>query len=199
MEVGRNILPPLRNHIPARSRRGAGICGMQLSPRTIALVTCCCIAAAAPAVQGGGRPASAGGGDRVAIDRVAILKTDDVAGSAGRPHIMFHVVDDLGWNDLGYQRGALPGQENAMRSTHLDELALGGVRLHDYAVFKFCSPSRSQFLTGRYAYHLGQQTVINLPSSGPTSSSTAPPLGCDSLLHGCTSLLCPPPNQVSRT
>ncbi len=31
-------------------------------------------------------------------------------------------------------------------------------------MFKFCSPSRSQFLTGRYAYHMGQQTTINLPS-----------------------------------
>ena len=50
---------------------------------------------------------------------------------------------DLGWNDLGYQRGALPGQENAIDSPHLDALALGGVRLFDYAVFKFCSPSRS--------------------------------------------------------
>lgn len=70
---------------------------------------------------------------------------------------------DLGWNDLGYQRGALPGQDNAIESPHIDALALSGVRLHDYAVFKFCSPSRSQFLTGRYAYHLGQQTKINLP------------------------------------
>ena len=51
---------------------------------------------------------------------------------------------DLGWNDLGYQRGALPGQQNAIDSPHLDALALAGVRLFDYAVFKFCSPSRSQ-------------------------------------------------------
>lgn len=29
-------------------------------------------------------------------------------------------------------------------------------------VFKFCSPSRSQTLTGRFAYHLGQQTELNL-------------------------------------
>jgi len=87
-----------------------------------------------------------------------------VTGSAAvPPHIIFHVVDDLGWNDLGYQRGALPNQTNAIRSPHIDSLALGGIRLHDYATFKFCSPARSQFLAGRYAYHLGQQTTINLP------------------------------------
>ena len=71
----------------------------------------------------------------------------------------------LGWNDVGFQRGAVPNQTNAIDTPHLDELATGGVRLTDYAVFKFCSPSRSQFLTGRYAYHMGQQTTINLPTN----------------------------------
>ena len=100
------------------------------------------------------------------------------ASAAARPNIFFHVVDDLGWNDLGYQRGALPGQLNAIQSPHIDSLAMSGVRLHDYAVFKFCSPSRSQFLTGRYAYHLGQQTKINLPSSAPSVDGTCGlPLG----------------------
>lgn len=32
------------------------------------------------------------------------------------PNIIFHVVDDLGWNDLGYQADALPGQTNAISS-----------------------------------------------------------------------------------
>jgi arylsulfatase B len=85
-------------------------------------------------------------------------------------------VSDLGWNDLSYQRGAEPGQENAMASPHLDSLALGGVRLSDYNVFKFCSPSRSQFLAGRYAYHMGQQTTINLPSSGYPNQTCGLPL-----------------------
>ena len=96
--------------------------------------------------------------------------------SAAPPNIMFHVVDDLGWNDLGYQRGAIPGQHNAIQSPHLDALALAGVRLHDYNVFKFCSPSRSQFLTGRYAYHIGQQTSINLPSTAFPNHTCGVPL-----------------------
>jgi arylsulfatase A-like enzyme len=80
-----------------------------------------------------------------------LLTISSSAATPTRPHIFFHVVDDLGWNDLGYQRGALPGQHNAIESPHIDTLALAGIRLHDYAVFKFCSPSRSQFLVGRYA------------------------------------------------
>lgn len=51
-----------------------------------------------------------------------------------------------------------------INAAHIDELALSGIRLYDYATFKFCSPARSQFLTGRYAYHVGQQTTMNLPS-----------------------------------
>jgi arylsulfatase B/arylsulfatase I/J len=34
--------------------------------------------------------------------------------------------------------------------------------LDNYYVYRFCSPSRSQILTGRYAWHLGQQTEMNL-------------------------------------
>ena len=76
----------------------------------------------------------------------ATVSGNDAAGVSGRPNILLHVVDDLGWNDLGYQRSALPGQHNAMDSPHLDSLARDGVRLHDFAVFKFCSPSRSDLL-----------------------------------------------------
>ena len=92
--------------------------------------------------------------------------------------IVMHVVDDLGWNDLSYQNNALPSQSNAMRSPHIDALAHSGVRLFDYSVFKFCSPSRTQFLTGRYAYHLGQQTPRNL---GHLSEPCGVPLGVEML------------------
>lgn len=48
--------------------------------------------------------------------------------------------------------------------------------IHDSSLmqtFKFCSPSRSQTLTGRFAYHLGQQTQLNLnPMTGCEFDST---------------------------
>eukprot|EP00041_Stephanoeca_diplocostata_P018063 m.374793 g.374793 ORF g.374793 m.374793 type:complete len:307 (-) comp20910_c0_seq1:1957-2877(-) len=88
------------------------------------------------------------------------------------PHIMFIVVDDLGWNDVGFQNNATPNQRNVMQTPHIDELAHSGVVLDDYTVYKYCSPSRSQMLVGRYAYHLGQQSN-NL---GPTGAGCALPL-----------------------
>eukprot|EP00039_Didymoeca_costata_P024008 m.8970 g.8970 ORF g.8970 m.8970 type:complete len:559 (+) comp3984_c0_seq1:142-1818(+) len=83
-------------------------------------------------------------------------------GASNPPHIAFIVLDDLGWNDVSFQNGALPGQSNKIISPTMDKLASEGVVLDDYTVFKFCSPSRTQFLTGRYAYHVGQQTIYNL-------------------------------------
>ena len=36
-----------------------------------------------------------------------------------------------------------------------------------YYVYRFCSPSRSTFMTGRYPWHIGQQTRMNLnPTPG---------------------------------
>ena len=62
-----------------------------------------------------------------------------------------------GWNDLqGFGHG------NRMQSPHIAALAAEGIRLSEWYVFKFCSPSRSQTLSGRYAFHLGQQTQLNL-------------------------------------
>ena len=49
-----------------------------------------------------------------------------------------------------------------MQSPHIAALAAEGIRLSEWYVFKFCSPSRSQTLSGRYAFHLGQQTQLNL-------------------------------------
>jgi arylsulfatase A-like enzyme len=49
----------------------------------------------------------------------------------------------------------------------------GAVPREPADTFKFCSPSRSQTLTGRFAYHLGQQTQLNLnPMTGCEFDST---------------------------
>ena len=82
------------------------------------------------------------------------------------PHLFLIVLDDVGWNDLGFQRGALAGQDNGVLTPHIDALAGEGVALHDFTTFKFCSPARTQLLTGRFAYHLGQQTPLNLNPDG---------------------------------
>jgi len=60
-----------------------------------------------------------------------------------RPHVLFVLADDYGFNDIGYH-----GSE--IRTPNLDKLAIGGVRLENYYVQPICSPTRSQLLSGRY-------------------------------------------------
>lgn len=60
-----------------------------------------------------------------------------------KPNIVFILIDDLGYNDVGYH-----GSE--IYTPNIDKLARGGVRLENYYVQPICTPTRSQLLSGRY-------------------------------------------------
>ena len=62
---------------------------------------------------------------------------------SSQPHIIFILVDDQGFRDVGYH-----GSE--IKTPTLDRLAAQGVKLENYYVQPLCSPSRSQLMTGRY-------------------------------------------------
>ncbi|XP_053390526.1 arylsulfatase J-like [Mercenaria mercenaria] len=84
-----------------------------------------------------------------------------------RPHILFIVADDLGFNDVGYH-----GSE--IKTPNIDKLALSGVRLENYYVQPVCTPTRGQLLSGRYQIHTGLHWVLwpstrsGLPLDNPT-------------------------------
>ena len=69
--------------------------------------------------------------------------------AAARPHVVFIVGDDVGYNDLGAFNGG------KTRTPHLDELVSSGITLKSYYTFKICSPSRAAMLTGRYSWGAG--------------------------------------------
>lgn len=63
---------------------------------------------------------------------------------AGRPNVVVILADDQGWGDLsctGNPQVATP---------HIDTLARGGATLQNFFVCPVCSPTRAEFLTGRY-------------------------------------------------
>ncbi|XP_038062003.1 arylsulfatase B-like [Patiria miniata] len=69
------------------------------------------------------------------------------------PNIVFILVDDLGFNDVGYH-----GEGGSVLQTPtIDRLAMKGVRLENYYVQPSCTPTRSQLMTGRYQIHTGMQ------------------------------------------
>jgi len=64
------------------------------------------------------------------------------------PNILFVLLDDLGWGDLSMTTGQFP-------TPNMDSLMTNALRLDRHYVHLMCSPSRTQFLTGRYAMNLG--------------------------------------------
>lgn len=75
----------------------------------------------------------------------------------GRPNIVFVLVDNLGYGELGvYGGGALRGAP----TPRLDKLAAEGLRLTNFNVEPQCTPSRSALMTGRHPIRSGTTKVV---------------------------------------
>jgi arylsulfatase A-like enzyme len=61
---------------------------------------------------------------------------------------------DLGFNDVSYR-----GNSTDLSSPNIDALALAGVRLDRYYTHNLCSPSRTSFLSGRFASTISMQVI----------------------------------------
>lgn len=66
------------------------------------------------------------------------------AEAAPLPNILFILTDDQGWGDLSWS-----GNTN-IHTPHIDALAENGAALENFFVSPVCSPTRAEFLTGRY-------------------------------------------------
>jgi len=66
--------------------------------------------------------------------------------SAPRPHIVFILADDLGWNGVGYNG---KGSTGKVKTPTINQLSKDGVRLDAYYAAAYCAPSRFALLTGR--------------------------------------------------
>lgn len=70
------------------------------------------------------------------------------------------ISPDLGWNDVGWH-----DEFHQIKTPKLDQFVREeSILLTNYYVYRFCSPSRSTFMTGRYPWHIGQQTGIFVES-----------------------------------
>ena len=57
-------------------------------------------------------------------------------------------VDDLGWNAVAFH-----GNNPLAHTPNMNRLAKEGISLERYYAYKYCSPSRASFLTGRIPGH----------------------------------------------
>eukprot|EP01035_Chromulina_nebulosa_P023701 gene23701-30736_t len=66
------------------------------------------------------------------------------------PNIVFVLVDDWGWNDVGFRSNYL-----AWTTPTIDSLMSEGINLDNYYTYQQCTPSRGALMTGRFALRLG--------------------------------------------
>ena len=83
---------------------------------------------------------------------LSYLITISTTQEARKPNILFVIVDDFGWGDIGYHR-EIPTHE--IITPTMDELAgPEGVKLNRHYVHMMCTPSRASFQTGRLPVHI---------------------------------------------
>ena len=94
----------------------------------------------------------------------------NAAAAAGpeHPNVIFFLMDDLGWNDLGYTGSKF------YESPNIDRLAARGVVFTRAYAAPICSPSRASILTGldpaRTGFTLAAAAAIRWRCSRPTCS-----------------------------
>ncbi len=98
-----------------------------------------------------------------------IFTSAAAAAAALQPHIVIILVDDWGYNNVGYH-----AKNNAnsaeIQTPVIDSLAAEGIILNRHYVFSFCSPSRSALHTGRNPIH------VNVLNSDLASVNLADPI-----------------------
>ena len=68
---------------------------------------------------------------------------------AAKPNVVFILIDDLGWRDVGCYGNTI------YQTPHVDRLAGQGMRFTDgYAACNCCSPTRASIISGKYPAQL---------------------------------------------
>jgi arylsulfatase B/arylsulfatase I/J len=93
--------------------------------------------------------------------------------AATKPNVVLLLVDDTGYNDLGFhQNKASPPNPDGLQTTafgetatspNIDRLLTESVKLNNYYVQCVCSPTRSALMTGRYPFHTGMGPGVTKP------------------------------------
>jgi arylsulfatase len=84
------------------------------------------------------------------------MLAQEAPGEAGRPNILFILMDNLGYGEPGVYGG---GITRGAPTPEIDALAAEGTRLTNFNVEAQCTPSRSAIMTGRFSIRSGTHSV----------------------------------------
>eukprot|EP00752_Nemacystus_decipiens_P014913 g13276.t1 len=87
-------------------------------------------------------------------------KSSGAGADQNKPNVFFIMIDDMGYNDIGYQSIDLQGV-----TPNLDKLAAGGIKMKEYYSMQICTPARASLMTGRYVVRYGLQYSVIQPGA----------------------------------
>ena len=109
---------------------------------------------------------------------LAFASSAQTPATGGKPNIVFILVDNLGYGELGvYGGGILRGAP----TPRIDKLAGEGMRLLNFNVEAQCTPTRSALMTGRFSIRSGTYAV---PLGGQADGLTQWEITIAELLSG---------------
>eukprot|EP01083_Nonionella_stella_P220596 789069_1 len=79
---------------------------------------------------------------------LSILST--LTTSQKNPHIVYILIDDWGWANVEFHN-------NRQKTPNIASLLPQSLYLNDFYAYKFCSPTRTSFMTGRLPYHVNEE------------------------------------------
>ncbi len=106
----------------------------------------------------------AGASFLAAVTALSTLGAPALAAPAPRPNIVYILVDDLGWQDIGFR-----GSDIA--TPNIDRLAKTGRTLDEFYAQPMCTPTRAAIMTGRYPLRYGLQMGV-IPSGAAYGLAT---------------------------
>ncbi|CAM9644646.1 unnamed protein product [Scytosiphon promiscuus] len=77
-----------------------------------------------------------------------------------KPNVFFILIDDMGWNDIGYQSSDMQAV-----TPNLNRMANSGIKLPQYYSQALCTPARGALMTGRYPIRYGFQYGLIAPGA----------------------------------
>ena len=101
----------------------------------------------------------------------ALLAGTALAAAARPRHVCMVVIDDLGFDDMGFRNG------DQIRTPTFNAMHAEGVSLSQYYVQPSCSPTRATLMTGRKPVHTGiNYWIPNQPYGLPLNETLLPQL-----------------------
>src|SRR5205085_9092129 len=91
-----------------------------------------------------------------ALSVASMLGVGEARAQAAKPNILFILVDNLGYGELGVYGG---GITRGAPTPRIDRLANEGTRLTNFNAEAQCTPSRSAIMTGRFSVRSGTHSV----------------------------------------